>query len=162
VSTIDLEHGEPDPDESPAAKRRRERRASGGDSGGSRSSSSSKSSTERSDTSLVTRMDTAFSKIADQMDAREDEELAEAIRDERHAMSQGLVSLTGSITPLRPLLVLVLSLIEPVLAFWRVGRILFLRFLTWRERRIVAAQQAEWERAAQESGTVTPANVPVG
>jgi hypothetical protein len=104
-------------------------------------------------------MDTAFIKLADQMLARGDEELAEALREERRPMAQGLVSLTATLTILRLPLVVVMSLIEPVLAFWRVGGLLFQRFLVWRERRILAAQraqaeqqtQAEWE-AAQAPG----------
>ena len=159
--SIDLEHGEPDPDESPAARRRRERRSGSGSSSSSGGSSSSKSSSDRENTSLVGRLDTAFTKIADQMAARDDEELASAIRDERHAMSQGLVSLTASITPLRAVLILVLALAEPVLAFWKVGRILFIRFLTWRDRRIAEQQAAneEWQRQ-QEAGIPTPMPVP--
>jgi hypothetical protein len=94
-------------------------------------------------------MDTAFSKIADQISARGDEELAEAIRDERHPMSQGLVSLTSTVAILRWPLIVIMALVEPLIAFWRVGRLLLIRFLGWRERRIVAAQQqaAEWEAA---------------
>lgn len=158
---IDLEVGEPDPDESPSARRRARRRAarsSDSDSGGS--SSRSKSSGGKSDAGLVTQLDTAFSKLADQMAARDDEELAEALMDERHAMSQGMVSLTSGLPFLRPILVLVLALAEPILAFWRVGRILFYRFLSWRERRIIAAQEtaretAEWEAAQQPGIPVT-------
>lgn len=155
MSTINLEKGEPDPDESPSRRRRREKRDSGSSSSSSSSGGSTGSSraSERENTSLVGRLDTAFTKLADQMAARDDAELAEALRDERHAMSQGLVSLTSSLTPLRPVLVVFLALLEPFLAFWRVGRILFMRFLQWRERRIIEAQQAqaEWE-AAQEPG----------
>lgn len=160
MSTIDLETGEPDPDESPAARRRRERRSSSSGSSGSSSSSRSRGSSNSDDTSLVARLDTAFSKIADQMAARGDDELAEALREERHPMSQGLVSLTATLTFLRWPLIILMALIEPLLAFWRVGRLLFIRFLGWRERRIVAAQeaqqQAEWE--AQQS----PSEVAVG
>lgn len=148
--SIDLETGEPDPDESPSARRRREKRESGGSSSSgssSRSSSGSKSGDDRENTSLVGRLNTAFSKIADQMAARDDDELAVAIREERGAMSQGLVSLTSSVTPLRIPLVIALSLIEPILAFWRVGRILFYRFLGWRERRI---REMEFQQQAAE------------
>lgn len=151
MSTIDLESGEPDPDESPAQRRRRERRSGGSGGGGSSSSSRSRGSGNSDDTSLVARLDTAFTKIADQIAARGDEELAEAIREERHPMSQGLVSLTATLTPLRWPLVVLMALIEPLLAFWRVGRLLLIRFIGWRERRIAAAQeaqqQAEWEAA---------------
>jgi hypothetical protein len=156
VSTIDLESGEPDPDESPAARRRRERRDRTGDTGSSSRSRGGASSSKSDDSSLVTRLDTAFFKLADQMLARGDDELAEALREERRPMSQGLVSLTATLTVLRLPLVILMSLIEPVLAFWRVGRILFMRFLGWRERRIIAAQEAraEWEAAQADAGAV--------
>jgi hypothetical protein len=149
VSTIDLESGEPDPDESPAARRRRERRSSSGSSGGSSSSGRSRSSSNSDDSGLVTRMDAAWVKIANQIAARGDDELAEAIIEEHHPMSVGLVSLTSTLTVFRWPLVILMALVEPLLAFWRVGRLVFIRFLGWRERRIIAAQeaaqQAEWE-----------------
>jgi hypothetical protein len=89
--------------------------------------------------------------------ARGDDELAEALREERHAMSQGLVSLTATLTLLRLPLIVFMALIEPMLAFWRVGRLLVYRFLAWRERRVAAVreQQAEREAAqAAETGVV--------
>lgn len=159
MSTIDLETGEPDPDESPAARRRRERRSSTSSSSSGSGSSRSWSSGNSDDSGLVARMDTAFSKIADQVAARGDEELAEAIREERHPMSVGLVSLTSTLTFLRWPLVIVMALVEPLLAFLRVGRLLFIRFLNWREQRIIAAQQAQ-QQAEWEAGQA-PAEVPV-
>lgn len=103
---------------------------------------------------MASRLNSAFAKIADQVDIRGDTELAEAIRDERGAMSQGLVSLTDQITPLRMVLLLAMALAEPILAFYRVGRILFLRFLGWRERRIAERQEAaeQWQREQEAQG----------
>lgn len=152
MSTIDLESGEPESESTASARRRARREAASSSSGGSSGSSSSgsKGSSDRENASLVGRLDTAFSKIADQVAVRGDEDgLAEALREERHAMSQGLVSLTSSLTILRVPLIIALSLIEPFLAFRRVGVILFGRFLRWREQRIFARQQAqeEWEQS---------------
>lgn len=161
MSTIDLEKGEPE-DESPSQRRRRARRNSddsSSSSSSSRSSSSSKAS-DRENTSVAGRLNTALTKLADQMAARGDDELADAIREERSAMSQGLVSLTSSIPVLRVPLVLILSLLEPVLAFARVGRILFYRFLGWRQRRMEEAQQAQAEWEAAQSMGVPPVEVP--
>lgn len=150
---IDLEVGEPDADETPAQRRRRERRAArSSDSGGS-SRSRATAGVSTDDKSVSSRLGTAFTKLADQMDAREDEELATALREESAGMTQGLVSLTSTVPILRLPLMLVLAFAEPVLAFWRVGRILFYRFLNWRERRIIMAQQqaeqAAWEEQQQ-------------
>ena len=156
MSAIDLEHGEPE-DESPAARRRRERREAASSSSGRGSGSGTgggKGGSDRENTSLVARLDTALSKIADQVSARGDEDgLAEALKEERHVMSQSMVSLTSNLTFLRVPLVVLLSLVEPFLAFRRVGVILFARFLRWRERRIAEREQAvaEWQ-AAQEAG----------
>lgn len=157
---IDLEHGEPEP-ESPSARRRRERRGRSSDSSGSGRSGGGSGSSNRENTTLVGQLDQAFVKLADQLLARDDEELATAIREERHAMSQGLVSLTSAVPFLRPFLVLTVTLAEYGLAFWRVGRILTRRFLGWRERRIAENQQrqAEWE-AAQQPG-IPSVEVPV-
>lgn len=163
MSAIDLEHGEPEDEETPAQRRRRERRAArGSDSGGGGSGSRRKGVADTDDSGLASRLDTAFNKLADQMDARDDDELASALREERRGMTQGLVSLTGAVPLLRIPLLLLLAFAEPVLAFWRVGRILFYRFLSWRERRIMAAQeaqaQAEWE-ASQQPGMPVDATV---
>lgn len=156
MSAIDLETGEPESESTASARRRARREAASSSSSrsGSGSSSGSKGTSDRENASLTGRLDTALSKIADQVAARGDEDgLAEAIREERHVMSQSMVSLTSSLTFLRVPLVVVLSLVEPFLAFRRVGVILFARFLRWRERRIMERQQAvaEWE-ATQESG----------
>lgn len=137
--SIDLELGEPE--ETPSQRRRRIKRTD-------EKAAPKTKPTEREDRSLTGQLDTVFTKIADMLRARDDEELAEAIRDERHAMSQGLVSLTSSVTFLRPLLTLVLALIEPFLAFWRVGRILFHRFLNWRASRPAPVPMEETEMDA--------------
>lgn len=156
MSTIDLEHGDPEPEETPRQRRRRERAASDSSSSSSGGSRRNKGVGDTDDTGLASRLDVALNKLADQMDARDDEELATALREERRGMTQGLVSLTGTVPILRIPLLLLLAFAEPVLAFWRVGRILFYRFLSWRERRIIAAQQAqeemqvaEWEASQQ-------------
>lgn len=154
MSTIDLETGEPDPDETPAARRRRERRSSTGSSSSGSSASRSRGGSKPDNTSLASRLDAAFTKIADQLMARggeENEELATAIREESRGMSQGLVSLTATLTFLRWPLIVIMALVEPMLAFYRVGRLVLIRLLNWRERRIVAMQEAqqqsEWEAA---------------
>lgn len=149
--TIDLTLGEPDPDETPAQRRRRERSGRGGDTSSSSRTRGSSGSSKPDDSGLVTRLDTAFVKLADQMLARGDDELSEALREERHAMSQGLVSLTATLTPLRLPLIIFMSLVEPVLAFWRVGRILIMRFFGWRERRIVAMQEQQAAYEAEQA-----------
>jgi hypothetical protein len=88
-----------------------------------------------------------FDRIVKALEDREDEELATVIEEDKDAMSRGIVSLTRNVKQLRKPLIVVLNLIEPLLAFGRVGRILLLRFAERRarvmaEREMAAAQQA--------------------
>lgn len=152
---LDLERGDIEAAQKIAdlggARSRSKRASSGGSSGGGGKSSGSKSGTKRTDSELVTRLVTSFEKIADQLEAREDHELSQAIREDARAMSQGLVSLTSTLTPLRVPLILFLGFIEPILAFWHVGSILVGRFIARRQR-----VMAEREMEAAAAATVPP------
>lgn len=132
---IDLERGDParaDATEKKAATR-------------SRSTKSQSAKPAPAETSLKTRLENVFEKLAKQMEARGDEELATALSEEKTNMSQGLVSLTKNLTPLRGPLLVIVSLVEPVLAFGRVGGILVRRAVARRAQKI-----AEWEAAQQQ------------
>lgn len=94
---------------------------------------------------LRERFQAVFARISESLEGRDDLELATAIREEAAAMSGGIVSLTRQFTALRAPLLALLALIEPILAFGRVGRILLGRLAT---RRAQAA--AEREMAQQE------------
>lgn len=104
------------------------------------------------DDQLTQRLLTALDKIADQLEAREDHELATAIREEREPMVRSVVSLTKGITFLRRPLVVAVSLLEPVLAFWRIGRILGGRFITRRQRMVAERQAAMQEHEPVNNG----------
>lgn len=106
---------------------------------------------------LAARLMRTFDRIVDTLRAREDEELAVAIDEDKEAMTQGLVSLTKALPFLRNPLLITLNLVEPVLAFGRVGRILFGRVRIWRGKRIadLEQRQAEYD-AAVAAGTVAP------
>lgn len=95
---------------------------------------------------IHSRVSRVLGKIADMMEVKEDEELATAIRENTDEMTQGFVSLTKNVTWLRNPLIMVLNLVEPTIAFWRVGTIVAGR---WYERR----QQVLWERQ-QQAGAV--------
>src|ERR1700741_1473749 len=65
---------------------------------------------------LRARLTDVFGRIAEALEARGDEELAEAIREDTTAMSQGLVSLTNRVVFLRAPLAFGLALAAPVVA----------------------------------------------
>lgn len=147
--SLDLEKGDYERAEQIAKegqeRSKRVRSSRGGDSSGggsSSKSSGSKTASQRTDTDLVSRLDSAFSRLAEQLAAREDHELAEAIVQDKEAMSKGLVSLTRGVKFLRTPLVVVLNFLEPVLAFWHVGGILLGRFIERRQRVMAERQQA--------------------
>lgn len=155
--SLDLDRGDPDrADRITAAAEggkstsRRSRRDSS--SGGSSRKSSSKTASSKSETDLVGRLSSAIVRLADQLDARNDTELAEALREDSDKISRGLVSVTRTVKFLRQPLVLFIGVLEPVLAFWRVGAILGRRLLQRRARMLAEREAAMAEQAAQ----VTP------
>ena len=131
---IDLSHGEPDRDSS-ASERRRRRRETRADS-----SAAQESFTEREVREQLTR---AFDGLAKGREAREDGELAQAIREEGDAMTEGFVTLTNNVKPLRLPLVIILNVVITLLAFGRVGGILWNRWLVRREIRQMEVQQQQ-------------------
>lgn len=113
---------------------------------------------DRLENELKTRLEAAFIKIADALQNRGDDELGEAIREERKAMTGGFVSLTAHIPIFRTPLLIILNLVELVLAFGRVGGILLNRYIARRQRKMEEQQQAQAEyQAGQENPAyVTP------
>lgn len=149
MSELDLEHGDANAAERIAAagsarhsRVTRERKESGDSSGTtsgtkrSRGRPSKAASTKASENSLASQLVDAFGKLADQLQAREDDELATAIREEAEGMTVGLISATRIVPFFRKPLVLILGIAVPVLAFWRVGGILLRRELERRARKM--------------------------
>lgn len=152
---LDLAKGDPAyAEDSPAAQRRARRKSANEEKGKSSSSSRSSSrasSGDRIDAEVRTRLENAFTHIVEWREARGDQELAEIIREDGPAMAQGGVAFTRGIPALRTPLILFLDLLEPILAFHRVGRTLLIRVLYRRQLRAEkreqeqAQAQAEWE-----------------
>lgn len=141
--SLDLEHGDEELADATPAERRRAARKRAADSGGGTSTprpSRSKAAQERVETELVSRLHRTFDRIALALDSRGDEELAVVIREDAAAMTHGLVSLTRNLKVLRSPLLMALNLIEPVLAFGRVGRIMYGRFVA-RQARVAQERQ---------------------
>lgn len=150
--SLDLEEGDEELAEaSPRERRRAARKAvrettSKPASKSASSSRSRASASDRVEAELLSRLDRTCLRIADMLTARGDDELAEAVREDRGPMSQGLVSLTSNVKLLRMPLIMALNLVEPALAFGRVGRILYNRFVDRQARR-----QTEREAMAREA-----------
>lgn len=154
--SLDLEQGDEKlADATPAERRAAARRAArqGKDSEKSTSSTPKRSrasvTSDRIEAELLSRLSRTFDRIAQTLEARDDAELAGVIREDSDAMSQGLVSLTRSVKFLRSPLLMALNLIEPALAFGRVGRTLYVRFAE-RQQRIA------WERQSQQGVASSP------
>src|SRR6516225_11145308 len=112
ANELDLEHGDPsraDPDE-----RRRRRRSN---AGAGTATGETKTEERALDRELHSRLVEAFDQVVEWREARNDEELATAIREDRERMAKGLVSLTHTVQPLRQPLLVFLGFVEPVMAF---------------------------------------------
>jgi len=138
---IDLERG----DRSRASAERR------------RSSRTEKDPEQILDDEVRSQCSRAFEGIAKNRDVHDDPELATAVREEADAMTEGFVSLTTNLTFLRMPFIILLNLIITLLAFGRVGGILFNRFMERRERKIMEAQMAEQGFTYGPDGAVIPA-----
>lgn len=151
MDELDLERGDPEAaDRITAAKDKKPLTAQGG----RRKSGTSRPSTrDRVDGEINSRVTRVLGKIADMLDVKQDEELSSAIRENTDEMTQGFVSLTHNVKWLRNPLIMLLNLVEPTIAFWRVGTILAGR---WYERRqqVMYEHQQQAEQAAAATGAV--------
>jgi hypothetical protein len=148
MEDLDLETGdEARAEASPAERRRLAREAAegkvrSGETGKPKTASKSQAAVKREDGELRGKLDRALDRIAKTLEARGDHELAEVIREDGEQIAQGLMSLTNGVKFLRGPLVFLLNVVEPVLAFGRITRILYHR---WQDR----AARRQWERDQQ-------------
>lgn len=84
------------------------------------------------DRDLRSRLSGIFDRIAESAEARGDSELAEVIREDTRVMATGLVSLTRPFKLLRAPVVMLLGIVEPVMAFSRITRLILDRLLEQR------------------------------
>src|SRR5438874_815164 len=73
---------------------------------------------------LRTRLERTFERLAEWRQGRGDDELAQVFREDSMAMIGGLISIARPLTWLRPVLVLGLTVAEPLLAFGRLARLM--------------------------------------
>lgn len=129
---LDLEHGDPSRGDSASERRRRRRESSTG------SSASGTRAEVKADNEVRTQIARAFDGITKNRYTHGDTELADALAEESDAMTEGFVTLTTNVTPLRMPVIIFLNLLITLMAFGRVGAILLGRL---QERR--ARKQAE-------------------
>jgi hypothetical protein len=104
------------------------------------------------------RLTTIFDRLADSLEGRGDLELAEMIREDKKAMVGGLVSVTRRAPAIAPAIMAVLSVLEPLIAFGRVFRLLG---RSMGDRR--AARAEAWEEPiGGEEPTAQPGGAHVG
>lgn len=130
---LDLEKGDPDrAEEISARERRRRARRDGGSATSSKGGNSQRTSTS----DFRGQLGRVLEKLVEQREAVGDDELATALRDNKDPMVQGFASVTSSVPFLQTPFLLVLNLLEIVLAFGAVGRILVGRAIERRNRRM--------------------------
>lgn len=137
MADIDLEHGDPGRADSdtPTARRRRRRAETSG----------STASDRKTDSEIRAGLEKAFDGLAKARYARDDDELGDALTEEAPAMTEGIVTLTDAIPFARPPIIIGLHLIIVLLAFGRVGGILFDRA---RQRRADRQQEQQEQEQA--------------
>lgn len=123
---IDLTSGDPDRGSSASERRARRRQ---------RAAASEPKNEGFTAGELRHQLGRAFDGLAKGREASGDTELAEAIREEGDAMTEGFVTLTDNVPPFRMPLVILLNVLITILAFSRVGGILWERYKARRLRR---------------------------
>lgn len=96
--------------------------------------------TARAENELRDRLTGCFERISESLQARDDPELADIVREDAEVIAQGLVSLTRPFTAMRTVVLAAVAIVEPLMAFGRIGRVLGSR---WAERRAMRAQEQE-------------------
>lgn len=107
----------------------------------------SERSNRRHRASIRERLFAIFDTLADSLEGRGDLELAGIIREDSRAMVGGLESLIKRVPKLAGVVLGGLSVVEPLIAFGRIFRVLARRM---RERREEALEQANWEAGQAE------------
>jgi hypothetical protein len=101
----------------------------------------------RSETELESRLMRIIGRLADRREERDDLELADALREDGKAMADGVVNGTRQLPQFRIPVLLLLGIVEPLLAFGRVGGILLRRL---QDRRLTQAEEAAAAAAASQ------------
>lgn len=99
--------------------------------------------TSRADNELRGRLGDQLDRIAAALAERGDEELADIVREDAEVMARGLVSLTRPFRVLRAVLITVVSIIEPMIAFGRLFRLIAERWAVRRAQRAATGNESD-------------------
>lgn len=124
------------------------------DGGGGKPRGQSERSRRRHRADIRDRFQTVFDRIADSLEGRGDAELAGMIREDSQAMVGGLVSVTKRVPAASGVILGGLAVLEPLIAFGRIFRLLLRRL---GDRRAQAAYEAELEEPGYEQEPPPPA-----
>lgn len=154
---LDLVDGDEDlADASPQERRAAARRAAEAEKPKKpRSSRSTAAKQQNEEAELGSRLDRTLDRVAVALEQRGDDELATIVREDASAMAQGLISLTRSAKFLRNPLLMSLNLIEPILAFGRITRVLYVR-LAERQARVAWERETQAQQAADQGTEPSP------
>lgn len=112
----------------------------------------SERSQRRNRADIRQRLETVLTRLADSLEGRGDEELATMIREDSRAMIGGLLSVTRRVPAAAGVIVAGLAVLEPLIAFGRVFRLLLRRAAERRE----AAYYEQPEPAEERPGPQPP------
>ncbi len=129
---LDLNVGDPSRADSASERRRKRREGAGPTATETRAEA-------KIENEVRTQVGRAFDGLAKNRYTSGDIELGDAITEESDAMTDGFVTLTSNVTPLRMPVIIILNLLITLLAFGRVGGIVLTRVQARRH----AAQEEE-------------------
>jgi hypothetical protein len=155
TDTLPLDGSGPDPDATTTSPGKRgpgrpkgSRNKTGDETGGS-------TTRAPSSRTVQTRLERTFERIGNILKNRGDDELGDAVIEERKPMAEGLSNLTDRVPKSRPPLIVALEALEALLGFGRVGGILFRRARSKQlEAQEIAEQLAAEDLAAWEAAEV--------
>jgi hypothetical protein len=128
MTEINLETGKVEGEDEPAPKRGPGRpRKDGKPTGSGEPRKRSHKSGANVDAEIASRTRRVIRRMADRTASHGDDELATAMREDGPTIAQGVADITKVIIPLRAPLLILLAIIEPAIAFLRVGGILAAR-----------------------------------
>jgi hypothetical protein len=114
----------------------------------STSARKSRPSSAKAENELRTRLADCFDRIAEVLENRGDDELASIFTEDAEVMAAGLVSMTRPFKVLRTPLLALVAVVEPLIAFGRIGRVLVGRLTARRMANQAAYEQAQAEAEA--------------
>jgi hypothetical protein len=92
------------------------------------------------------RIERTQARLVEWLEGREDYELATVIKEDGKAMVGGIIYICGSAVWLRAPILAAMTIVEPMVAFGRLAKVLSTRWIARRQRK-----QQEWEEAQQQA-----------